>query len=395
MPPAGNACFRLHTAMKRLKIDSNVLNIQSSIKRNNVYCLKQKRLYSIATRIYRHYIYKWNRKKLKPSSYFYSSLPKFGPSLHNSNLVKESDVIYFHWIAGCCLQLSEIEKIASTGKLIIFFLHDMWDFTGGCHHSFDCKGYETGCQTCPMFIKDNHTSAEQIDRKKSLFSKYSNIIFISPSEWMANVAKKSYPLQKSRVFVVPNIVDETIFKPIDKTLAKSILNLPRDKKILTFGCQSGTANKFKGWDYLQKAVRLLKENNVHVVIYGSDYSEETQNQIQYPITFLGPIYDETKLAIICNATDVFVSPSLAESFGLTFLENILCGTPVVGFNNTAIGEIVRTGETGYLAKNKDPEDLARGIALLLNDRNENSNKLSYSTKSIIEEHLRIIKSNYQ
>lgn len=389
MPPAGNACFRLHTAMRKNGIDSSVLTIMPCMKRNNVYNLKQgiktflkKGISIIQSRCIDHL--------KKEGAYFYSSLPIWGASLNKLSLVKEADVIYLHWVAGSSLSLKEIGKIASTGKPVIFFMHDMWDITGGCHHAFDCSGYTNGCDNCPMFTKHVKLASRQIKAKRALYSKHPNIIFISPSKWMAECAKHSYTITVNPIHVVSNVVDELNFKPIDKIVARNILNLPTNKTIITFGCQAGTKNKFKGWDYLKEAMNKINVKDVHVLVYGCDYSKETVEQIPYPITFLGQILDETKLSLVCNATDVFVSPSLAESFGLTFLENILCCTPVVGFNNTAIGEIIRTGKNGYLAQNRDSLDLAKGIETVIGMKGNLKGAETYSSKLLVDQHLEII-----
>ncbi len=392
MPPAGNACFRLHSAMRERGVDSSIYNIRKSIAYRNYISSPKRSLQSYFLEIYSYLHGSFIKHLLRPNSYFFSYKPFWGAKLHSLDLVKDADVIYLHWVAGGCLQFNEIDKIASTGKLIIFFMHDMWDFTGGCHHSFDCLGYESGCANCPMFKDRSNIAHKQIEDKFRLFSKYPNIIFVSPSKWLAECAKKSYALQKSRVYTISNVVDETIFKPINKKLSREILNLPLDKKIITFGCQAGTNNPYKGWKYLKEAMDFIKRDDLHILIYGVDYQKETQEQISYPITFMGPVFDETKLSLICNATDIFVSPSLAESFGLTFLENILCGTPVVGFNNTAVNEIVKTEETGYLAVNKDPEDLARGIQYLLDKIDNFTVQYNYSTDYIVGQHINLVQN---
>lgn len=389
MPPAGNACYRLHIAMLRSGIDSSVLNIERSIAvRNNVYS-KSFGASAIIKKFINKKQIQYIKKKLVPDAYFYSHKPIVGADLINETIVQEADVIYFHWVAGGCITFEEIERIAKTGKLIIFFMHDMWPFTGGCHHSFDCNGYESGCHKCPLFKNKCNIASKQIEAKKRIFSKYSNIIFISPSKWMAECARKSHAIKCNRVFSISNIIDEKIFRPINKNIARDLLDLPQDKKIITFGCQAGTNNPYKGWKYLKDAMSLLHRDDIHVVVYGVDYQKATQDQVSYPITFLGPIFDETKLALVCNATDVFVSPSLAESFGLTFLENILCGTPVVGFDNTAIGEIIKSGVNGYLAKNKDTLDLANGINTLL-DNPKIIKCENYSSCYIVEQHIQLI-----
>lgn len=357
--------------------------------RNYVYSPKRT-IHSLIHEVVSFLHAKYTKHLLRRDSYFFSFKPLIGADLCNQEIVKEADVVYLHWIAGGSITFREIDKLARTGKPIVFFMHDMWDFTGGCHHSFDCKQYEAGCKECPMFRKKSRQARKQIEAKYNLYSKHSNIIFVSPSEWLAERARKSYALKESRVVVISNVVDETVFKPINKEISREILNLPLKKRIITFGCQAGTNNPYKGWDYLKRALGLINRDDIQILVYGSDYQKEIEEQIPYPVCFLGPIFDETKLALIYNASDVFVSPSLAESFGLTFLENVLCGTPVVGFDNTAVGEIVKDEETGYLAANKDARDLARGIEKLLDLGPSFKVCFSYSTRTLIDRHLKML-----
>ncbi len=388
MGPAGNAAYRLHTAMRNNGIESSVLTLNPCSNSSYVEALAQGK-FSVLRKIINSI---WSRLALNgkiKDSYYFRCLPIIGRKVFNHRLVREANVIYVHWVAGV-LSTKDLEGLAITGKPVIFFMHDMWDFTGGCHHSFDCKQYISGCKNCPMFTKNKQTAKKQIVKLGNIYSKYKNIFFVSPSEWMADCAKQSFSIPSDRVCSIPNLVDNAIFKAIDKKLAKSILNLPINKKTVTFGCQSGTNNAFKGWRYLQEAINKIERDDLQILVYGSDYNKETQEQVKYPITFLGPILDEHKLALICNATDVYVSPSLAESFGLTFLENILCGTPVVGFNNTAIPEIVKSSVTGYLAQNKSADDLGRGILSLLEDPFEPHLDIHYTPQNIISQHIDLI-----
>ena len=79
------------------------------------------------------------------------------------------------------------------------------------------------------------------------------------------------------------------------------------------------------------------------------------------------IRDERTLAQCYSAADVYAGPSLAETFGLVYIEAMACGTPVVAFDCTAVPEVVRHLEAGYLARNRDVDDLTHGIRLLLQD----------------------------
>ena len=189
------------------------------------------------------------------------------------------------------------------------------------------------------------------------------------------------------------MIDETIFKPIDKKVVRQILNLPQDRIIITFGCVAGQDNPYKGWKYLEEAINRIDLDNILIVVYGSGYNQETVDNTKYPIRFLGRVYDDTMLSLICNASDLFVTPSLCENFSLVILENILCGTPVVGFDTTGIPELVKTGQTGYLAKFKDSDDLAKGIRSILNKEitfDMGQYRSSYSSRNIIESHIKLI-----
>ena len=68
-----------------------------------------------------------------------------------------------------------------------------------------------------------------------------------------------------------------------------------------------------------------------------------------------------------SAADIFVSPTLADVFGLVLLESMACGTPMVSFDVGGVPELVRPGVTGLLAKPEDPNDLSLKIVELLED----------------------------
>jgi len=388
MTPAGNAAFRLHVAMRKAGIESSVLTLLPTIKRNHVANLGFRPISVLSKFVNKIYMGNIMRSKLE-DSYFFSPLPMF---TFNDVLpyAREVDVIYLHWIAANFFSVRDIELLGRLNKPVIFFMHDMWTMTGGCHHSFSCDGYTDGCKHCRMF-PTKYTIAEKENKKKTnLFHQYHNFHFVSPSMWLAACAKNSTILKDKPIYSIPNIVDENIFKPIEKNVARDILNLPKDKYIIAFGNQAGTGNQFKGWNYLRDAINKLDLTDIQLLVYGSDFNQKIVDELKYPIQFLGSINDEYVLSLICNAANLFVSPSLAESFGLTFLENILCGTPVIGFNCTAVPEIVKSGVNGYLAKYKDADDLAHGIREVYNKMSIAKGREDYSSSEIINQHLSLI-----
>ncbi|NLD46386.1 MAG: glycosyl transferase family 1, partial [Clostridiaceae bacterium] len=88
--------------------------------------------------------------------------------------IRKSDVIYLHWVQGGFLSLSSIRKILELNKPVVFFMHDMWSITGGCHYSFNCDNYKTRCGNCQVFSnqRDNDLSTRQFDKKQKLYSQF-------------------------------------------------------------------------------------------------------------------------------------------------------------------------------------------------------------------------------
>ena len=393
----GNAPLRLHEAMLNHGLKSTIIvyNTQRSVNKN--FYRYSGLLKLIKTQIY-YKMQKLIERKKKPDTYLFSYPKYIGNNVSNHVFLKEADIIYLHWIVGGFLNLKNIEEILKLGKPVFFFMHDMWTITGGCHHSFECNNYKTGCDYCPIFKNEKKytLASQQFIEKKKLFSKYNNVNFISPSKWLMDCAKDLGLLINKKVHHIPNIVNEEIFKKFDKITAKKILNISEDCYTISFGCVAGKDNFFKGWDYFEEALNIiyLKDKNLplNIVIYGSEYDEVTENAIPFPVKFMGQINDETAMVILNNASDVFVSPSLAESFGQTFLENIMCGTPVVGFNVGGVPDIIEHKINGYLAEYKSSDDLAEGILYCLNNNMIFDSPEKYFTKITIEKHISFINS---
>lgn len=389
MTPSGNAAYRLSCAMRASGIDSCVLNLLCKVEKDHVYNYRRN-IIGLLSRAIDKFVCNYRKRGKTKDSYFYNSLPVFGTDIAKHPLVSGADVIYLHWVAKF-LSIDNVEDIAKLGKPVVIFMHDMWAFTGGCHHSLGCLGYTSKCNDCPMFSRSNRSVEAHLRSKKELYAQYPNLCFVSPSKWMAGLAVQSCALKNKKMFTIPNVVDETVFRPLGKEFAREALGLPKDKIIITFGCQAGQDNPFKGWSYLEKAINKVRRDNILIVIYGSGYNKETVDKVRHPVHFLGRISDEHQLSLICNAADLFVTPSLCESYSLVSLENILCGTPVVGFDTTAIPELVKTGETGYLARFKDEDDLAKGIETLIDNRPEMTFRNHYSSKAIVDSHINMIR----
>ena len=371
MESAGRVALRLQKAFASVNVESGIVSLQHSIQGGAgvKYLGAWARIVSRIEDKIQAYLTRKSDKRLGSFSY-----PVLGNNLAKLEEIKNTDVIYIHWALKGMMNFRSMEQLARLNKPVVIFLHDMWNITGGCHHSFSCEKYKTeGCNNCPMFPADkkNDLSAKEFRKKLRLYSKYNNLFFVSPSKWLYDCAKESLLTKNKPVFYIPNILDKILFKPADKTVARKILNVDTEETVIAFGAIT-VNSPYKGWAYLQKALELLSKDdslkNISVLIFGSAYNKEIADAIPFKTRFMGYLLDEYSTSLIYNAADVFIAPSLAEAFGYVVMEALSCGTPVVGFNVGGIPDMIRHKENGYLAKYKDAGDVSEGIKFCLKNK---------------------------
>ena len=390
---AGKQALRLHHGFMESGIESSVLSLYSdTADTTQIRTLGTKeRLISNIDNKLQNYITQKANKQLGLFSY-----PILGTNISIHPLVAEADIIYVHWVLFGFLNFSGLKKLAKLNKPIVFFMHDMWTITGGCHYSFDCERYATGCGNCPVLNsdKEDDLSSTEFHKKKAFFNQFDNLFFVAPSQWLFDCAKQSLLTRDKPVFLIPNLIDNTVFKPFEKKTAKQILNLPTDDIIIAFGAVS-VDSPYKGWNYLQEALEMLKGmrrlDNITVLIFGSGYNKKIADAIPFETKFVGYMKDDYSMALIYNAADIFVAPSLAETFGLVVLEALCCGTAVVGFETGGIPDLINHRVNGYLAKYKDSADLAQGIDYCIKEDIKGKMLPQFEPEETVKKHLELFR----
>jgi glycosyltransferase involved in cell wall biosynthesis len=242
----------------------------------------------------------------------------------------------------------------------------MKPFTGGCHYSGDCFQFVESCTNCPQLISEKFKAYPEIilDEKINLFGK--NLTIITPSSWLAEEAKASRLFSGNNIFVIPNGIDLNVYKPTGKFRAREFFNLPQNLKIILFACQSNSEER-KGFQFLIELSKNLKQKNIlcHVITLGEP--SEDLKKLELPYTSLGHIGEDWKIAVAYSAADVCVLPSMEDNLPNVILESVSCGTPVVAFDSGGISDAVIPNVTGYLAKPRDSEDLAKLVIKTLNE----------------------------
>lgn len=276
------------------------------------------------------------------------------------------DIVNMHWVCNGYLQIETLKKI---NRPLVWTLQDMWPMTGGCHYSQDCFGYKQSCGNCPQLHSDREQDlSRKIWQQKQKAWQGLNLTIVTPSRWMTECVQASSLFQDRRVETIPFCLDTDAYRPHDKTAVRQILNLPTDKKIIVFGALAATSDKRKGFDLLTASLQKLSQSgladNVEVAVFGSSVPANPVD-LGFKAHYLGHLNDDLSLSLAYSAGDVMIVPSLQESFGQTASESLACGTPVVAFDATGLRDIVDHEQNGYLAKPYSAEDLAQGIAWVL------------------------------
>jgi len=282
---------------------------------------------------------------------------------------EEADILNVHCIHGGFFNYLALPSLTRT-KPAVFTLHDVWPFTGHCSLSYDCERWKTGCGRCPYpdaypRIQRDSTHIEW-KLKKWVYSR-SNLSVVTLSSCRTQQARQSM-LNRFPIHEIPNGIDIDAFQPLDTEHCRSILGIPKFKKVIMFAAQLLSIPN-KGGDLLIKALQALPrtlKNELLLLTFGKG-NESIADGTGVETVSLGYIESDRLKAIAYSAADLFVLPSRSESLPLVLQESMACGTPMVSFEVGGVPDIVRPGITGYLAEPENVKDLREGIVQLLED----------------------------
>jgi len=164
---------------------------------------------------------------------------------------------------------------------------------------------------------------------------------------------------------IPNGFDEGIIYPQDKEECRKILNIDKNIDVIL---SIGSLLEVKGHKYLIAAIKEIAENgkNVLCLIGGSGPMRNKlinmikDSNLSANVVLMGQV-SHKDISILINASDIFVLPSLSESFGIVQIEALACGKPVVATINGGSEEIITSEQYGYLVEPGNVKQLAEKI----------------------------------
>jgi glycosyltransferase involved in cell wall biosynthesis len=309
---------------------------------------------------------------------FKYSTAKYGYDISKHPAIQEADVINIHWVQQGFLSIESIQKLIRTGKPLVWTLHDMWPFTGGCHYTEECQQHLKECGACFMLKNPSPTdlSHRLWLQKRDLYAQ-KNISFITSSKWLRDAALESSLLKNQSVQAIPIPVDSSFFKPKKKA---------SDRKYSLLIQAMNLKDERKGLKYFLECLNYLKEKHpdsisrIRVNYFGKT-SSPIMEEIGFECKYYGFLSDPQAILDVYQDSDVLVMPSLQDNLPNVVLEGIACGLPVVGFNTGGIPEMVLHKENGYITEKHNSQGLAEGIIWVL-ESEERYSKLSKASRNL-------------
>ena len=276
------------------------------------------------------------------------------------------DVVHLHTVADWFDVPSWLEILPKHIGVIVS-LHDMWHFTGGCFLYRGCNLYSETCAPCPILKTPlNRVLAKDEQRRKLRAYRNRRVQFVANSQWLANLAERS-PIVRvcGGTRVIPPGIDTTIFRPQDKAESRANFGIAQDAFVIAAGAASlADTNKNIQW-LLQQLAKLSGLDNVLILLAGEG---AIKTPVGLNVRAVGRVPDRAKRSKLFGAADVFVSASLMETYGVTLIEAMSCGTPVVAFRVGGIPEAAPDGQVALLCEPLDGSAFLAAIERLRSSR---------------------------
>lgn len=266
----------------------------------------------------------------------------------DSSRIRSDSIIHLHWMPGV-MNHQTVKGLLESGRKVVWTLHDMNPFTGGCHHSHDCEQFTQGCSGCPQARKPFRRIVSMNLQRNKLERKYPNLRVVSPTTWMLDQASRSTVFREQQNLLIANPIDEIFFGPTDRLTARKRLGIAPDTFVAAVVAKdlSDTNKNLAFVIGAFEEVSLRAKRKLALVLIGKNGASYSSRLVE--LNWLGELGSKEIAQTAC-AADVFFSGSIAESAGMTIIEGAAMGIPSVAFANGGTSSLIENQKTGVLCQ---------------------------------------------
>lgn len=275
----------------------------------------------------------------------FSGYSENGSILGTLRLIREikriqPDVLHLHNLHGWYLNLPMLTAYIRKHNIpVVWTLHDCWGFTAQCSHFTieKCDKWQTQCHDCPRYRIYPYTYVDRTQQMYRLKRKWMtglpSLTVVTPSHWLAGLVRQSF-LKEYPVEVIHNGIDLSVFQPTPSNFREEH---GIEQKHIVLGVASGWTER-KGLDVFVELSKRLDPQKYQIVLVGTD--DTVDKQLPGNILSIHRTQNQTELAEIYTAADVFANPTKEEVLGLVNVESLACGTPVITFKSGGSPECI-------------------------------------------------------
>ena len=359
---AGMGLVNQHKALLHYGIDSKILVAYKQTNLDTVYEIKEdkfwwarNKLIALIRKVARKFGVAFNKydwvvlklRKLPKDNFPPFSSPITMYDISRNHLLQEADIINLHFISNFVDIDDFFRKI---NKPVVWTMRDENPGLGGFHYRKSKEKYYFYCSELENYF---------LEIKRKAIESYPKLHIVSLSSCMKDFCKSVDYLACHPNSIIYNAISPGDYVMCDMNEARKELGFSQNDIIVSFVCYS-LGEKRKRFDEVLKAIEILNDTRIKLVCVGRN-----DILISNPNVFvLGPITDKNKMSLVYSASNVFVSPSVQESFGKTIIESLYCGTPVVT-TPVGIAPDAISDENGVICHNPVPEEIANAISFVL------------------------------
>jgi len=361
---AAIAASRLLRALNRCGVEAEMLVRDKQTDNPRVITIADSPVQRLRFAADRAYIYL--RNGLTRQNLFAIDTGRFGTDITRRPEFRRADVVHLHWINQGLLSLRDVERICQSGKRVVWTMHDMWPFTGICHHADQCLLWKEACGNCPLLRRPTaHDLSWQVFRRKAQVYGAHRLSFVGCSNWLTGLAQQAPLLAGQHVESIPNPIDTVRYTPVgsaaERDKIRRSLGLPTDRQLLLFVAYKVTTPA-KGIAYLREAIAQLCtqhpewRSQLGLVAVGRE-AERLRGSFEVPVYAAEYTETETVMTAYYRAADLLVMPTLMDNLPNTIMEAMACGVPCVGFEVGGLPQMITHETDGYLVRYKDTAHL--------------------------------------
>lgn len=361
--------FRLMQALRERGLDARMIVYTKSSMEENVDTVSTRYLRGMAFCLERGWM--WAFGNIPMQNIFQVSTGDFAINIHRHKWVREADIVCINWINQGLLNFDGLRTLHRMGKKLVWTMHDLWAFTGICHHPRECDHYRDTCGGC-MFVDGGGSLTDLSNRvwhkKKKVYDEVP-VTFVAVSKWLEEKARSSSLLRDKPVMTIHNPF------PVERFFTRPTVqvdSLSASKPNIIIMAAARLDDPIKGLDIAIDALNHIfdahpaEAQNSALYLVGAIRNPSALSRLRFSYRHLGLIRDEKVMRMMYSMSKIVLSTSLYETLGATLVEGQAAGAIPVTFGGDGREDVVTHLETGYIAEGRDPKSIADGILWALN-----------------------------